>query len=146
MNLSGKDAQKYVDFSDEFDKEEQIGVGSIDLRIDKTVTLFTGSFLSSALVSSIEKVNLDENVSALLVLRTSTFRRGIALASTGYVDSGFSGNLTFRLTNVGAEYPICLKRGERIAQLIFMEMRGNEELYNGKYQGSSGTIGFIPDK
>lgn len=146
MNLSGKSASKYVQFSDEYNEQEQIGVGSIDVRIDKPIILFGGVIMSmsSALVSTIEKVNLDESVSALLVLRTSTFRRGLSLASTGYIDPGFSGNLTFRVTNVGEDM-VRINKGERIAQLIFFEMRDNDSLYDGKYQNSDGVVGFIPD-
>jgi len=150
MNISGKMASQYVKFDPDFDKNEQIGVASIDLRISEDVVIYPPHALyglSTYLVSSLESVDMPENLSALLTLRTSTFRRGLALASLGFVDPGYRGNLTFRLTHTNsyADGIIRLNRGDRVAQLIFLQVLGNSDLYGGKYQDSTGTAGYIPD-
>lgn len=149
MNLSGKDASNFVVFSDEFDKEEQIGVASIDLRIDSDVLLLNSATRNlkheTKLVSSIERVVMPADVSAFLVLRSSMFRKGVGLASTGFVDPGFRGNLSFRLFFSSEDAYIELKRGTRVAQLVFMRVDGNTSEYAGKYQDSQGTVQYKPD-
>ena len=42
-------------------------------------------------------------------------------ATAGFVDPGFSGNLTFELVNAG-QLPIALEPGTRMAQLCFLEL------------------------
>lgn len=99
----------------------------------------------SLLLSTNERVNMPEHVAGLLVLRTSAFRKGLALASPGWIDPGYTGTLTFRVTNV-SDQPIEIGIRERLIQVIFMELDDTpEQIYNGKYQGSTGTVGYIPD-
>ena len=63
-------------------------------------------------------------------------------STAGFVDSGFSGNLTLELSNV-ANLPIALYYGMRIGQISFFQMSspvdrpyGSPEL-GSKYQGQS---------
>ena len=140
MILNGKVAQEnFISCSGEFGIHRN--PASIDLRVDKTFTLDAGK---SILVSSLESVRMSEWVSAFLTLRTSAFRKGLALASVGFVDPGYFGTLTFRIINV-TEEPITYTRGERIAQLVFHMTLSSGESYDGKYQGSKGVAGYKPD-
>ena len=68
-------------------------------------------------------------------------RLGLLIHSTaGFVDSGFSGNLTLELSNV-ANLPITIYHGMPIGQISFMRMDGPVERPYGsgetgsKYQG-----------
>ena len=75
--------------------------------------------------------------------KSSLGRLGLLIHSTaGFVDSGFSGNLTLELSNV-ANLPITIYEGMPIGQISFMRMDGPvENPYGGgqtgsKYQGQA---------
>lgn len=120
----------------------EISPASIDFRISEDITIYSNN---SVLVSTIEGVNMPDSVAGLLVLRTSTFRRGLILASPGWIDPGYIGKLTFRLTNVVDE-KIVLSYGDRIIQVIFQMVLSTGSMYDGKYQGGMTTAQYIPDK
>ena len=76
-------------------------------------------------------------------LGRSLGRLGLLIHSTaGFVDAGFSGNLTLELSNV-ANLPITIYHGMPIGQLSFMRMDGPVERPYGsretsnKYQGQT---------
>ena len=76
-------------------------------------------------------------------LGRSLGRLGLLIHSTaGFVDSGFSGNLTLELSNV-ANLPITIYRGMPIGQISFMRMDQPVERPYGqgargsKYQGQA---------
>ena len=85
------------------------------------------------LVETIEKVNMPQDLVAIVLPRTSLFRCGVTLF-TGVVDPGFQGTLTFGMKNM-SDFPFEIEIGSRIAQIVFKKVIGNERLYDGKYQG-----------
>ena len=96
------------------------------------------------LASTIERLELPDDISARLEGKSSLGRIGLMIHSTaGFVDAGWKGDLTLELNNV-ATMPIRLRPGMKIGQLSFMMMDapaqrpyGSEGL-GSKYQGQSG--------
>ncbi len=92
---------------------------------------------------TLEKVTLPNDLVARLEGKSSLGRLGLLIHSTaGFVDSGFSGNLTLELSNV-ANLPITIYEGMPIGQISFMRMDGPVENPYGsgeagsKYQGQA---------
>jgi dCTP deaminase len=102
--------------------------------------LHPGEFV---LGQTLERVTLPDDLVARLEGKSSLGRLGLLIHSTaGFVDSGFSGNLTLELSNV-ANLPITIYHGMPIGQLSFMRMDGpvdrpygSRETQN-KYQGQT---------
>ena len=69
--------------------------------------------------------------------KSSLGRLGLLIHSTaGFVDAGFSGNLTLELSNV-ANLPITIYKGMPIGQLSFMRMdRPVDSAYGSDEKGS----------
>jgi dCTP deaminase len=102
--------------------------------------LHPGEFV---LGQTLERVTLPDDLVARLEGKSSLGRLGLLIHSTaGFVDSGFSGNLTLELSNV-ANLPITIYQGMPIGQLSFMRMDGPVERPYGsretsnKYQGQT---------
>ncbi len=102
--------------------------------------LHPGEFV---LGSTLERITLPDDLVARLEGKSSLGRLGLLIHSTaGFVDSGFSGNLTLELSNV-ANLPITIYHGMPIGQISFMRMDGPvEHPYGGgetgsKYQGQA---------
>lgn len=93
----------------------------------------------SYLVTTIEKVNLPQNLTANFWLRSTLYRSGIIL-SGGNVAPGYRGELSFLLYNAGnAEVEIEL--GARIIHILFYEISGDSHSYRGQWQdGRVATI------
>ena len=82
--------------------------------------LHPGEFV---LGQTLERVTLPDDLVARLEGK-SLGRLGLLIHSTaGFVDSGFSGNLTLELSNV-ANLPITIYEGMPIGQISFMRMDG----------------------
>jgi dCTP deaminase len=107
---------------------------------DRPFILHPGEFV---LGQTLERVTLPNDLVARLEGKSSLGRLGLLIHSTaGFVDSGFSGNLTLELSNV-ANLPITIFHGMPIGQLSFMRMDGPVEHPYGsrdtsnKYQGQT---------
>jgi dCTP deaminase len=75
-----------------------------------------------ALASTLERVALGHDLAARLEGKSSLGRLGLLVHSTaGFIDPGFSGNVTLELSNV-ATLPIKLWPGMKIGQLCFFQM------------------------
>ena len=92
---------------------------------------------------TLERVTLPDDLVARLEGKSCLGRLGLLIHSTaGFVDSGFSGNLTLELSNV-ANLPITIYEGMPIGQISFMRMDGPVEHAYGsdetgsKYQGQA---------
>lgn len=85
------------------------------------------------LVETIEKVNMPEDLCALMTNRSSLFRCGASLR-TAVIDPGYVGTLTFGLKNE-SEHELKIEKGSRIGQIQFFRVDGNSKLYQGRYQG-----------
>ena len=102
--------------------------------------LHPGEFV---LGQTLERVTLPDDLVARLEGKSSLGRLGLLIHSTaGFVDAGFSGNLTLELSNV-ANLPITIYHGMPIGQISFMRMDGPVEHPYGsretgsKYQGQA---------
>lgn len=129
----------------------QIQPASVELTLDWDTTgtsenilcLVPGEF---RLARTREKVTLGSHLAAQLTGKSSYGRLGLAVHITaGYIDPGFSGHVVLELKNEHHEKPICLKRYDRIAQLIISRLSspalrpyGHPEL-SSHYQGQVGT-------
>ena len=107
---------------------------------DHPFILHPGEFV---LGQTLERVTLPDDLVARLEGKSSLGRLGLLIHSTaGFVDSGFSGNLTLELSNV-ANLPITLYEGMLIGQISFMRMDGPVDHPYGsrstasKYQGQT---------
>ena len=156
---------------DPFD-EKQVQPSSVDLRVDSRYRVFNNSrypFIDVrqpmedltelvrttedepfilhpgefVLGQTLERVTLPDNLVARLEGKSSLGRLGLLIHSTaGFVDAGFSGNLTLELSNV-ANLPITIYHGMPIGQISFMAMDHPVESPYGsrdnrsKYQGQA---------
>jgi dCTP deaminase len=112
----------------------------VEVREDEPFILHPGEFV---LGQTLEQVTLPNDLVARLEGKSSLGRLGLLIHSTaGFVDSGFSGNLTLELSNV-ATLPITIYYGMPIGQISFMRMDGPVERPYGsrenrsKYQGQA---------
>jgi deoxycytidine triphosphate deaminase len=103
--------------------------GVIDGREDVFVLQPYGLYF----VDTIEQVNIPKDVYVDIKPRTTMFRSGLLLMVAG-VNPGYYGKLTFGLKNF-MYGPVKIQRGFRICQLVFGEIKGDCELYDGNWQG-----------
>ena len=113
----------------------------VEISGEEPFILHPGEFV---LGQTLERVTLPNDLVARLEGKSSLGRLGLLIHSTaGFVDSGFSGNLTLELSNV-ANLPITIYHGMPIGQISFMRMDGPVEQPYGsggagsKYQGQTG--------
>lgn len=85
------------------------------------------------LVKTMEKVNLPDSLSGIIFPRTTLFRSGLGLLN-GIVQPGYSGELTFGLSNMGKSN-IKISFGARIVHITFHEVLGKGSQYRGQWQG-----------
>lgn len=109
---------------------------------DRSILIGPGEFL---LAHTIETVTLGAQFAARIEGKSTLGRLGLIVHSTaGFVDPGFSGQLTLEMTNLNKR-PIILRPGMRIAQLSIMKLdRPARRLYghpalNSHYQGQTGA-------
>lgn len=104
-----------------------------------------------ALAATLEHVQIPLDIAARLEGRSTWGRLGLQIhATAGFVDPGFSGALTFELSNVSM-VPLPLYPGVRIAQICFYEAQETLLPYTQKrftkYSGkaASATSAFYKD-
>jgi dCTP deaminase len=91
----------------------------VQVEGDEPFILHPGEFV---LGQTLERVTLPNDLVARLEGKSSLGRLGLLIHSTaGFVDAGFSGNLTLELSNV-ANLPITIYHRMPIGQLSFMRM------------------------
>jgi dCTP deaminase len=117
------------------DLTEQIDIGD-----EEPFILHPGEFV---LGQTLERLTLPDDLVARLEGKSSLGRMGLLIHSTaGFVDPGFSGNLTLELSNV-ANLPITIYHAMPIGQISFMRMDGPVDQPYGsdeagsKYQGQA---------
>jgi dCTP deaminase len=112
----------------------------VEVSDSEPFVLHPGEFV---LGQTLERVSLPDDLVARLEGKSSIGRLGLLIHSTaGFVDPGFSGNLTLELSNV-ANLPITIYHGMPIGQISFMRMDGpvehpyGSEETGSKYQGQA---------
>lgn len=107
-----------------------------DLRLMEETTIPPKA---SKLVATLERVELDENMSATLHIRSSLARSGV-FGSLALVDPGFRGQLTISLYNSGTA-PITMGKGDKFVQIVFHRLSTKTQRpYRGRYQNSQGIV------
>ncbi len=96
------------------------------------------------LATLVERVSIGDNIVARIEGKSSWARKFLTVHSAGFIDPGFTGDITLELKNDG-QLPIDLKPGMRIAQLSFQWLTtpavrpyGAEGL-DSHYQGQTGA-------
>jgi len=118
-----------------FDHSALNGAG-YDLRLAMDTTIPAGRH---KLVATMERVELPEDLTGTLHVRSSLARAGI-IASLALVDPGFRGQLTISLYNAGTE-PFVMSKGDRFVQMVFHSLSvKTQRPYRGKYQDSQGIV------
>ena len=91
----------------------------IKIEENKPFVLQPGQFI---LASTLEEVELPDDIGARIEGRSSWGRLGIIVHSTaGYIDPGFKGKITLEMSNIGM-LPVLLYPGMRICQLSFEKL------------------------
>ncbi|GAA5500406.1 dCTP deaminase, dUMP-forming [Deinococcus xinjiangensis] len=114
----------------------------IVLEPGQTFTFRPGYFY---LAHTEEYTTLPDDACAQLILKSSSGRKGLDHAHSGWGDPGFSGQWTFEFT---AHLECSFRRGQRIAQLVFMACDAKpEQTYakTGRYQGQTGVTEARPE-
>lgn len=118
------------------DVTKEIGYSTFKINQDGTFILSPHSF---ALATTKEVIKLPNDLTAFVEGRSSIGRLGLFIQNAGWVDPGFIGEITLELYNA-TNYPIQIKKGMRIAQLVFCKMNSECDLpYVGKYQHQKGA-------
>lgn len=100
--------------------------------------LLPGQFV---LATTMEYIRLPDDLTAFVEGRSSLGRMGLFIQNAGWVDPGFSGEITLELFNAN-RCAIELQAGRRIGQLVFARMdQAALHPYCGKYQGQRGATG-----
>lgn len=93
------------------------------------------------LLSTVERVTLGASHAGQVAGKSTLARKGLIIESAGFVDPGFSGQLTLEVKNIGPN-PIVLTAGMPIAQIVFFQMtRPASNPYSAErnhYQGQTG--------
>ena len=143
-------------------EEKQIQPASIDLRIgnqyfvpqpknsiDFSSPIVYKEFVGEqfllrpkcfVLATTIEKIKLPADIVAFVQGRSSIGRMGLFIQNAGWVDPGFSGQITLELFNAGNS-AILIPEGRRICQIVLAETKtpASDGGYSGKYQNQVGT-------
>jgi len=91
----------------------------VKVEENKPFVLQPGQFI---LASTLEEVELPDDIGARIEGRSSWGRLGIIVHSTaGYIDPGFKGKITLEMSNIGM-LPVLLYPGMRICQLSFEKL------------------------
>jgi dCTP deaminase len=127
-------------------REERVQESDIYSR--KTVLLPNDSFFlhpgEFALASTLEHFFFPDDLAGRIEGRSSWGGLGLLVhATAGFVDPGFSGALTFELSNAG-RLPIELRPGLRLGQICFFEMSRPTLIpyrskHRAKYRGATGV-------
>src|SRR6478735_7418318 len=91
----------------------------VEVKPDEPFILHPGEFV---LGQTLERVSIPDDLVARLEGKSSLGRLGLLIHSTaGFIDSGFTGNITLELSNV-ANLPITIYQGMPIGQISFMRL------------------------
>ena len=89
------------------------------------------------LMKTVEKVNMPDNLLATFTPRSTLFRSGVYIFG-GQVPPGYCGELSMGVYNFRDE-PFELEMGARVLHIMFLEVKGESNLYKGQWQGGRVT-------
>ncbi|API93087.1 hypothetical protein J32TS6_13660 [Virgibacillus pantothenticus] len=102
---------------------------------EKVVTIPPNTFM---LGTTLEQIRLPNDLTAFVEGRSSIGRFGVFIQNTGWIDPGFSGQITLELFNAN-RVPVQLKVGMRVCQLVIVQVDQATEGYSGKYLFQEGA-------
>lgn len=85
----------------------------------------------------VEKVNMPENLLAIMTPRSTLFRSGLYIFG-GQTPPGYKGALNMGIYNFRQE-EFKLEMGARVVHIMFFEVQGKGNLYRGQWQGGRVT-------
>jgi dUTP pyrophosphatase len=88
-------------------------------------------------MKTVEKLNMPQNLLALFTPRSTIFRSGVYIFG-GQTAPGYKGELTVGIYNFGNE-EFELEMGSRVIHIMFFEVKGKSNLYQGQWQGGRVT-------
>ena len=95
------------------------------------------------LASNAESILVPHDMAAYVEERSSIGRLGLQVQNVGFIDAVFHGQITLELENQSG-FPIVLKKGVRICQIVFVQMsQSAEKPYSGEYGGQSGSTASL---
>ena len=106
-------------------------------------TLTPGQFI---LAHTAETVRIPNWIESIFQLKSSRAREGLEHLLAGYIDPGFSGQVTLELLNVNQRHSIELHAGMRIGQLRFNSLEVTpirSYAVTGRYMND---LGAVPSK
>jgi len=114
-----------------------LGPASYDLRLKDTTWVWPGW---GRLGRTIERLNIPDDVGALVKAKSTNARVFINASQSTFVDPGFAGTLVVEMTR-HLPWPVRIKAGTPIAQLLFLRCEEPTEMpYRGKYQNQPDAI------
>jgi deoxycytidine triphosphate deaminase len=99
-------------------------------RKSKSIIIKPGEIF---LVTTLEKVNLPQNLTSNMWMRSTLYRSGIVMCG-GNISPGYQGELSFLFYNAG-KVKMEIELGARIVHIIFWEVKGKTNIYRGQWQG-----------
>ncbi|EXJ24339.1 Deoxycytidine triphosphate deaminase [Alkalibacterium sp. AK22] len=93
---------------------------------------------SFLLATTKETIRLPKHLTAFVEGRSSIGRLGVFIQNAGWIDPGFSGEITLELFNAN-RVPVELEVGMRVCQLVIAEVDKTTEGYQGKYLNQTGA-------
>jgi len=98
-------------------------------RGDQILNIESGQYV---LATTMERVNIPDFLVGIIRPRSTLYRSGIILSS-GQVNPGYIGELTFGFYNA-SPYTFSLEMGARIAHILFGCVEGEAVSYRGQWQ------------
>jgi dUTP pyrophosphatase len=87
---------------------------------------------------TIEAINTPKDLFGIFIARGTFFANGVLVLGFR-VDPGYNGNFRFHLINIGGS-DFEIEMGARIANMIFLEVKGDTNPYKGQWQGGRAFI------
>jgi deoxycytidine triphosphate deaminase len=84
-------------------------------------------------LKTIEKVNMPEDLLAIMTPRSTLFRSGVYIFG-GQTPPGYKGGLVMGICNF-RDIPFELEMGSRVVHIMFFQVEGASNLYRGQWQG-----------
>lgn len=125
---------------DHFDKNRPSYFDIIELEQGQYFELLPGEYV---IVSTLEKVQVPNDLMAVLYPRSSTNRKGLSVDLTGIVDSGYSGQLAIPIRNNTSSQVIKLYPGERFCQIVFDKLDTAIAVKESRYHNKDIIEGMI---
>ncbi len=138
VRLGTEFLQSKKPFSSIFDPKETASdiqhQEKVKMPLCKGIILHPHEFI---LGSTLEYCHLPLDLIAYVIGRSSWARLGLIIATATVINPGFSGTITFEISNLGT-IPIKLYPGTRIGQLIFHTLDKPTTLLKSRYHLSTG--------